>query len=270
MALTKRTIQNVIDLIIASVPGAPQEASIDVFKCGDPAQEVTGIITTFTASMHVLRKAVELGANLVITHEPTFYEHCEQTDWMADDPILQAKREFIAQNHLTIWRFHDYWHMYQPDGILSGMLKTLGWEAYQEAYQQPEHWGSVVIPGMTLATLVATLKERLAMSTVRVVGEPQQRCERIGMLIGSLGGDRQIQAFHHWNLDAVICGETCEWQTCEYVRDAVAMGYNKALVIVGHANSEEEGMRYLVTWLQPKMSEVPITFVAAGDPVTTL
>jgi putative NIF3 family GTP cyclohydrolase 1 type 2 len=262
----KRTIQNVIDLIIASVPGAPQEDSVDVFKCGDPAQEVTGIITTFTASMHVLRKAVELGANLVITHEPTFYEHREQTDWMADDPIVQAKREFIAQNHLAIWRFHDYWHMHQPDGILTGMLKVLGWEAYQ----QPERWGALVIPGMTLATLVATLKEQLALSTVRVVGEPQQRCERIGMLVGSIGGDRQIQAFHQGNLDAVICGETCEWQTCEYVRDAVAMGYNKALVIVGHATSEEEGMRYLATWLQPKVAEVPITFVAAGDPVTTL
>jgi putative NIF3 family GTP cyclohydrolase 1 type 2 len=90
------------------------------------------------------------------------------------------------------------------------------------------------------------------------------------MLVGSIGGDRQIQAFHQGNLDAVICGETCEWQTCEYVRDAVAMGYNKALVIVGHATSEEEGMRYLATWLQPKVAEVPITFVAAGDPVTTL
>jgi putative NIF3 family GTP cyclohydrolase 1 type 2 len=68
-----RTIQNVIDLIIASVPGAPLEDSVDVFKCGDPAQKVTGIVTTFTANMHVLRKAVDLGANLIITHEPTFY-----------------------------------------------------------------------------------------------------------------------------------------------------------------------------------------------------
>ena len=261
-----RTIQSVIDAIIASVPGAPQEDSVDVFKCGDPAQKVSGIITTFTASMPVLRRAVELKANLIITHEPTFYEHREQTDWLFDDPILQAKREFIAQNKLTIWRFHDYWHMYQSDGIITGMLKALGWETYQ----QPESWGRLVIPGMTLATLVATLKERLAMSTVRVIGEPQQRCERIGMLVGSIGGDHQIQAFHQWNLDVVICGETCEWQTCEYVRDAVAMGYNKALVIIGHANSEEEGMRYLSTWLQPKVAEVPITFVAAGDPVTTL
>src|SRR5215468_6753461 len=110
----KRTIQNVIDVIIASVPGAPRADSVDVLKCGDPAQEATGIVTTFTASIPVLRKAVELGANLVITHEPTFYEHREQTEWMAGDPILQAKRAFIAQHNLAIWRFHDYWHMHEP------------------------------------------------------------------------------------------------------------------------------------------------------------
>ncbi len=32
---------------------------------------------------------------------------------------------------------------------------------------------------------------------------------------------------------------------------------------------EEEEMRYLATWLQPTGGKVPITFVAAGDPVTT-
>lgn len=261
-----RTIQSVIDIIMASVPGAPVADSVDIFKCGDPTQEVTGIVTTFTASMPVLRRAVESGANLVITHEPTFYEHREQNAWMGDDPILQAKRDFIEQHHLTIWRFHDYWHMHQPDGIITGMVKALGWEVYQ----QSDARGPLVIPGMTLGTVVDTLKTHLAMSTIRVIGDPQQRAERIGMLVGSIGGDRQIQAFHQWNLDTVICGETSEWQTCEYVRDAIAMGFNKSLVIIGHANSEEEGMRYLVNWLHPKVEEVPITFVAAGDPIKVL
>ena len=48
------------------------------------------------------------------------------------------------------------------------------------------------------------------------------------------------------------------------------MGYHKALVIVGHANSEEAGMHYLSTWLHPQVPGVPMTFIAAGDPVTML
>ncbi len=37
------------------------------------------------------------------------------------------------------------------------------------------------------------------MSTVRVVGDPHQRCERIGMLVGSIGGDRQISLVVHFD-----------------------------------------------------------------------
>ncbi|GHO49989.1 Nif3-like dinuclear metal center hexameric protein [Ktedonospora formicarum] len=261
-----RTIQNVIDLIIAEIPDAPLEDTVDVFKCGDPTQEVTGIVTTFTATMDVLRKTVKLGANLIITHEPTFYEHRERTEWLADDPVFQAKRAFLEEHKLTVWRFHDYWHRHQPDGIITGMLKALAWEKYR----LPDTRAMLAIPGMTLANLVAALKEKLALPVVRVVGNPQQSSERIAMLVGSPGGDFQIMAFQQWNADVVICGETSEWQTCEYVRDAIALGHNKALVIIGHAKSEEEGMHYLSSWLQPKVPEVPITYLAIGDPITTL
>ena len=261
-----RTIQNVIDLIIASVPGAPYEDSVDVFKCGDPTREVTGIVTTFTATMDVLRQTVALGANLVITHEPLFYEHRDQTDWLANDPVFQAKRAFLEEHKLTVWRFHDYWHRHQPDGIITGMLKALDWEEYQS----PNYLTPMVIPGMTLAKLVATLKAKLALPVVRAIGHAEQRCERIALLAGSIGGEAQIKVFQHENADVVVCGETVEWQTCEYVRDALSLGFNKALVIVGHAKSEEEGMHYLNTWLQPKVPELPITYLAVGDPITLL
>ncbi|GCE22947.1 Nif3-like dinuclear metal center hexameric protein [Dictyobacter kobayashii] len=126
-----RKIQEVIDLIVAEIPGAPLEDSIDTFKCGDPEQEVTGIVTTFTATIDVLRQAVSQGANLIITHEPTFYEHRDNTDWLDEDPVYTAKRAFIDEHKLTIWRFHDYWHMHDPDGIQMGVEKVLGWENYE-------------------------------------------------------------------------------------------------------------------------------------------
>ncbi|GCE14823.1 Nif3-like dinuclear metal center hexameric protein [Tengunoibacter tsumagoiensis] len=261
-----RTIQDVIDRIISAVPGAPQEDSVDTLKSGDPQQEVTGIVTTFTATMGVLRRAVELNANLIITHEPTFYDHHDCTDWLQNDSVYQAKRDFIARHNLALWRFHDYWHMYQPDGIITGMVKALGWEAYR----QPEPSALLIIPGMTVAQVVATVKERLALPTLRVVGSPEQSCERIALLMGAWGKEKQFQAFIDWKVDAVICGETVEWATCEYVRDAIALGENKSLVIVGHAKSEEEGMHYLVEWLQPQLPNIPLTYLAVGDPVTTL
>ena len=45
------TIQNAIDTIIASVPGAPFPDTIDTVKLGDAAQDITGIVVSFLASM---------------------------------------------------------------------------------------------------------------------------------------------------------------------------------------------------------------------------
>ena len=47
------TIQEVIDLIIATVPGAPRDDSVDTVKSSDPSQPVTGIATTFLATAAV-------------------------------------------------------------------------------------------------------------------------------------------------------------------------------------------------------------------------
>ena len=60
-------------------------------------------------------------------------------------------------------------------------------------------------------------------------------------------------------------GEVREWETSEYARDAVAQGRDKALIVLGHAKSEEPGMAYLVEWLQPLVPGVTITHVPVGD-----
>ena len=120
-------IQSVIDTIIAAVPGAPQPDSVDVFKCGDPSHEATGIVTTFLATDAVIEKAIALGANLIIAHEPVFYNHIDNVAWLQDDPIYLAKRRLLDEHGIAVWRFHDYWHLHQPDGIITGLLRDLGW-----------------------------------------------------------------------------------------------------------------------------------------------
>ena len=58
---------------------APVADTVDTVKAGDPATPVTGIATTFLDTMEVLREANRRGLNLVITHEPTFYNHRDNT-----------------------------------------------------------------------------------------------------------------------------------------------------------------------------------------------
>lgn len=71
-------------------------------------------------------------------------------------------------------------------------------------------------------------------------------------------------------MDALIVGEIHEWETSEYARDALQLGYKKGLIVTGHAASEEPGMRWIIPWLQERLPGIPIHFVATGSPFQQL
>src|ERR1700761_4019758 len=66
------TIRQVIDALQRDIPGAPFASTVDTIKAGDPDQAVKGIVTTMFATLEVIGKAVSLGANFIIAHEPTY------------------------------------------------------------------------------------------------------------------------------------------------------------------------------------------------------
>lgn len=254
----EKTMQGVVDIIVKAVPDTPPKDTVDTFKAGDPSQKVTGIVTTFLASYQVIQRAIELGANLIITHEPTYYNHLDKVDWLEGDPVYQAKRQLIDENNIVIWRFHDLWDRH---GIVTGLVSELGWEDYADT--EPNLYG---IPPTSLRDLVVSLKERMRIRAVRVMGDLEMVCRRVALSPGFAGGRRQIQLLGREGVDVLICGEIHEWETCEYVRDAIAKGKRKALIVLGHVYSEEPGMKWLVEWLRPHLPDVAITHVPAGDP----
>ncbi len=280
------TIQDVINTITATVPEAPLEdtlgATRDTIKVGDASQAVKGIVTTFLATSAVIEKTVELGANLIITHEPTFYEDKDETDWLEDDPVYQAKRRLIDENNVVIWRFHDYWHLHRPDGIFTGVVQELGWKNQTEAEIQAHQNTRVEtledyfvmardftrfdIPPISLLDLAEMFKEKLAIERVRMVGNPDMICSRVALLVGMARSTFSIEMVGRNDIDALVCGEINEWETCEYVRDAVHFHQKKGLLILGHANSEEAGMKWCADWLRPLLPEIEISHVPAGDP----
>ena len=254
------TIQQAIDTIIAAVPGDPPPDTVDTVKIGDPAQPLTGIVTTFLATVEVIEKAAQLGANLIITHEPIFYNHRDETDWLADKPVYEAKRRLIEQRRVVIWRFHDLLHTLQPDPTVAGLLDELEWIACA----LPEQLHFCRIPPMTLRQLADWVKTRLRIETLRVVGDLDMPCQGIALLPGCPSRNAQIGVLAQGEVDVVITGEISEWETSEYVRDATRLGQGKGLLVLGHAASEEPGMRRVTPWLQARLPGIDIRFVPTG------
>jgi len=67
----------------------------------------------------------------------------------------------------------------------------------------------------------------------------------------------------------LVAGEPREWETVEYVADAVTEGKPKALIILGHIPSEQAGMEECARWLKTFVSEVPVEFVSDARAVWT-
>jgi len=255
------TVQDVIDIILKEIPGAPFNDTVDTIKSGTAGQKVTGIATTMFATVEMIRQAAKMNANFIIAHEPTFYNHRDDPDWVANNSVVKQKQDLLNRHGIVVWRFHDYWHAYRPDGILHGVLNKTGWINY---YRPQE--GGLKIPVTSLKKIIEHLKSSLGINYVRFIGELDQRCEKIALLPGAWGGQRQVSVVENEKPDLLIVGELQEWETAEYIRDTRAFGSKTALIVLGHAVSEEPGMEWLVEWLQPKIPELKVSHLPSGNP----
>lgn len=263
----KPTAREVVAAIQEHVGIPWQKETVDTFKAGNPDTPVTGIAVTMMATMDVLERAAANGQNLVITHEPTFYNHLDRPDGMEEsDAVWKEKRAFLLKHGMVVWRFHDHWHRRKPDGILAGMVHAMEWEKYQ----QEENPYLFTMPERTLEALAAEVAKKLGSPVVRVVGERGMKVTQMAFSPGSAGFVRETHALEMDNVEVLLVGETREWETVEYVADAVSEGKRKALIVIGHVPSEQAGMEECARWLKVFVKDVPIEFVPTKQPFWTV
>jgi putative NIF3 family GTP cyclohydrolase 1 type 2 len=213
------------------------------------------------ATIPVIRKAIEEKANFIIAHEPTFYNHTDETDWLKDDKVYQYKAALLRDNNITVWRNHDYIHSHTPDGVMDGVADKLGWKKYMMGADS-----NYDIPPTTLKNLIAHCKKSLGISNVRYIGDASDKCSKVILAPGAAGGRNQIMAASMAKPDVLIVGELSEWETAEYVRDARAAGNKISLIVLGHADSEEPGSRYMADWIKKNIPEIKVIEIPAGNP----
>ncbi len=263
------TAAQAIERIVKATGATLPAGTVDTIKAGDPGTLVTGIVTTFTPTMDVLRKAVAAKANLIVTHEPTFYNHLDQTAQFTDDPVYKEKLAYIQEHHLVVWRFHDSWHLRRPDGIAEGFVAQAGWKAYENPGPEGEAGFFFTLPPTTVLALAKDLQQRFHARAIRIVGDPDLKITRVAYRPGASGEAKQVAALERDDVEVLVAGEASEWETVEYARDAQLQGRKKALILLGHLTSEEAGMGYCAQWLRPLFPGLPIQFIPATEPYWT-
>ncbi|MCK3686021.1 Nif3-like dinuclear metal center hexameric protein [Maribellus sp. YY47] len=261
-----KTPDDVVEQIKQHVTCDWMSNTVDVYKAGDPQTPLKGIAVCMFADMPTLKKAVELGCNFIIVHEPVFYSHLDETANLQNDPVFEEKKAFIDKNKLVIFRFHDHIHKTEPDGVYKGMIDQLELESCSVD-------GSLThfrLPRQSVKKYAETLKKQLGMETVRVIGDPEMEFTNVGIALGAPGGQRHLQMLSEPRMEVMVAGEANEWETYSYVNDAAAQGKNKAVIFVGHVKSEEAGMKYCAQWLKGFISEMPIHFIENVPNFSTL
>ncbi|MEO2203710.1 Nif3-like dinuclear metal center hexameric protein [Paenibacillus pabuli] len=253
------TVQDIIHHLTAHVE--LRDNTVDQLISGSMDQLVTGVVVAFMPTQQVIEQAVQQGANLIIAHESPFYNHHSHTKWLTEDPVYQAKRNLIDEAGIAIYRCHDSIHQVQPDGINEGLVQALGWTSFLE---QRKLEADILYfdHNFTVQQIAEHIKRTLNIKYVRVAGNLEMTCQRAAVLVGFRGnGNLTIPLLHNERLDLIIAGEGFEWETPEYIRDAVQQGRQQALIMMGHAESEASGMKLLATRLDEDLPGLPVTFV---------
>jgi putative NIF3 family GTP cyclohydrolase 1 type 2 len=264
----QQTATQIIDQIKQNLGVEWQMPTVDVFKTGDSTLIVTGVAVTMMATLDVLQRAVAKGANLIITHEPVYFYHFDPKITLDsyNDPVYETKKAYIKEHNLVVWRFHDYMHRRKPDAIISGIMHKLGWENFQDK----ENERIFHLPQTTLKGLASFLKEKLSIDVIRIAGDPNASVSKVALSPG-YGGLDGLRSFIQSNgIDVLIIGEAWEWETGEYMTDAIKENNKKGYIVLGHIPSEQAGMEECAEWLKTFIKDVPIYFVPTKEMFWTL
>lgn len=227
--------------------------TVDNFKYGDKEREVSRVAVCLTATPDVIREASKWGADLIITHEPTYYEH---TDEPFASPITDLKKRLIEECDVPICRFHDHMHFGRDDMIALGFIESMEWEDKGDF----DGVSAFVLKEKTdPLTLAKDIEKKLGIKHVRIVGSADGEVEKIGLFLGHRGGDWWGEFKRCERFDLVIAGEWCEWHDGEIIRDASQLGVQMTALMLGHAASERDGMKYLAKVIKRDFEDRGVT-----------
>ncbi|QCB94774.1 Nif3-like dinuclear metal center hexameric protein [Cellulomonas shaoxiangyii] len=263
------TARQVAERIGAHVGVPPRPVTVDGFLAGDPDAPIRGVAVTVMATLDVLQRAAARGLDLVVTHEPLYFDHHGRSDPVLAaeaDPVYAAKSAFVAEHGLVVLHQHDAWHDRRPDGILTGTARALGWLDAERAGDP----GVYDLPPTTLGELAAHVARSLDARALRYVGDPGAPVSAVGLQPGFLGFEKNRHLLARPDVDVIVIGEGHEWETGEYAADAVTAGVCAGVVVVGHTPSEQEGMAEYARRLTDLVPEVPVELVAAADHYRTV
>lgn len=207
---------------------------------GTPDTQVRGILCALELNPAVLREAVEMDCNLIVTHHPILF-HARKN--LREDEPEGAMLCALVRSGIALIAAHTNF-----DKAVPGVNDALAQRLELEDVQADESGLRVGTPAQTTLGAFATFAQQALGGPVRVYGEPDQIVHRAAVL-GGAGGDFAKLA-RAVGADAYLTGEIAHHEAW----DAYLCGL--CVLEAGHAATELPAVELLVGGLQNALNGV--------------
>jgi putative NIF3 family GTP cyclohydrolase 1 type 2 len=233
------------------------DRTVDTFKSGDSSKEITGIAVAWMSYTQAIRQALDLNCNLLITHEPTYYDHWDKDVDAIRFPEAQKKKKLIEESGITILRCHDLWDQIREIGVPDswgdslGFGKAVGGEGFFRIY---DGGGRTVYD---IATQIAQAVKKYGQESIQLIGPKEKIVHQFVIGTGAITPfPEMMEKFDQAQL--FICSD----DGFVYWRDgAMAIDFNIPVLIVNHPVTEFAGIRNLYSYLKNQYPQIPVHYL---------
>jgi putative NIF3 family GTP cyclohydrolase 1 type 2 len=243
-----------------------EEPSCDRIIIGKPDTPIKKVVTIWTPYWKTLKQAKEAGANVLVVHEPTFYNHWDldgDTDHLeageAYEEAIEEKKAWIEENNMVIIRSHDVPDIMKETGIPFALGMALGF-TNDDIISKKDYYNVYRIESETAGSLAGRIAKTLkdfGQPGVAFYGDADRKISSLGLGTGCICDPRayaELGAEMHIAIDDTIR----TWIQTTYSEDT-----GQPLVVINHGTAEDFGMELLSRLLKEKL-QVPVEHIRQG------
>jgi putative NIF3 family GTP cyclohydrolase 1 type 2 len=233
------------------------QRSVDTFKSGDPSKELTGIAVAWMSYTEAIQRALDLNCNLLITHEPTFYDHWDKDESAFRFTGAQKKKELVEKSGITILRCHDLWDQISQIGVPDSWGDSLGFgkAVSGEGYFRVYDGGGLTVRG--IATQIAAAVKKNGQENIQLIGPADQIVQRFVIGTGAITPLTEMMDTYP-EAQMFVCSD----DGFVYWHDgAMAIDFNIPVVIVNHPVTEFDGIKSLYVYLKNQFPQLPVHYL---------
>ena len=251
------TTNDILRHMLANSPWVDPEKTVDRIIHGDGAKAIRRAAVCWYPSIHTLKSAIDADCDLLITHEPTWWDHFDGPGgWRNKAPGFK-KTIMLEESGLVVLRLHDTWDNWPVIGVRDSFAKGLGLDEFV-AEDSTRFHAMYKIPEQTLSSFARYIAGKVAPlgeDAVQVIGDPDMVVSRPSIGVGCLGPQEDMIEMGSDVL--IMCFDGCEYWR---VRDRLAE-HGVGVITLEHGTTELWGIESLAHYIGETWKDLNVIYL---------